>query len=153
MVQANLILRQIQSRLAVRYLLCPNQHVGAWEVGFMPQWWVREYLARRGGARFSPHQIVPARSPLLGYALRTMVIEGQTIEDVFLRVDQQPEVGLVAYDQGAQILQEFFHRQTRKFLEPDLDPLGRQIIECCLANGTLADYEALIPHEVAVKED
>ncbi len=53
-VQANLILDQILSTPKVRYILCPNQHVGAWEVGFMPQWLAREYLARRVGARFSP---------------------------------------------------------------------------------------------------
>lgn len=152
-VQANLILRQIISTPAVRYILCPNQYVGAWEVGFMPQWLAREYLARRGGARFTPRQVMPARCPLLGYALRSMVIEGQSIADVFLRVDEQPEVGPEAYDRGAEILRDFFHRQIQKFLEPDLDPLGRQIIECCLANGSLTDYEALIPHEVTVQDD
>lgn len=152
-VQANLILQQIVSTPKVRYILCPNQHIGAWEVGFMPQWLAREYLARRGGARFSPEQVVPARSPLLGYALRTMTIEGQTIADVFLRVDMQPEVGTEAYDAGEAVLRDFIHRQVSKFLEADLDPLGRHIIECCLANGTLADYEALIPHEVTVRDD
>ncbi len=152
-VQANLILQQILTTPAVRYILCPNQYVGAWEVGFMPQWLAREYLARRGGARFTPAQVLPARCPLLGYALRSMVIEGQSIADVFLRVDAQPEVGPEAYDQGAQILRDFFHRQVRKFLEPDLDPLGRRIIECCLANGSLAEYEALIPHEVTVRDE
>lgn len=151
-VQANLILQQIVSTPKVRYILCPNQHVGAWEVGFMPQWLAREYLARRGGARFTPEQVVPARCPLIGYALRTMTIEGQTIADVFLRVDMQPEVGGEAYDAGAAVLREFIHKQVRKFLEPDLDPLGRQIIECCLADGSLAEYEALIPHEVTVTD-
>ncbi len=151
-VQANLILQQIISTPKVRYILCPNQHVGAWEVGFMPQWLAREYLARRGGARFTPEQVVPARCPLIGYALRTMTIEGQTIADVFLRVDMQPEVGGEAYDAGAAVLREFIHKQVRKFLEPDLDPLGRQIIECCLADGSLAEYEALIPHEVTVTD-
>jgi hypothetical protein len=151
-VQANLILQQIASTPKVRYILCPNQHIGAWEVGFMPQWLTREYLARRGGARFSPEQVLPARCPLVGYALRTMTIEGQTIADVFLRVATQPEVGTEAYDAGAGVLRDFIHKQVRKFLEPDLDPLGRQIIECCLANGTLAEYEALIPHEVTVRD-
>jgi len=151
-VQANLILQQILSTPRVRYILCPNQHIGAWEVGFMGQWLAREYLARRGGGRFHPEQVVPARCPLLGYALRAMNIEGQTIADVFLRVDTQPEVGEAAYDTGAAILRDFFHRQGRKFVEPDLDPLGRQIIDCCLANGTLADYEKLIPHEVTVQD-
>ena len=112
----------------------------------------REYLARRGGGRFHPEQVVPARNPLLGYALRSMNIEGQTIADVFLRVDTQPEVGQAAYDAGGAILRDFFHRQVRKFTEPDLDPLGRQIIDCCLSNGSLADYEKLIPHEVTVQD-
>jgi hypothetical protein len=151
-VQANLILQQILSTPRVRYILCPNQYIGAWEVGCMGQGLTREYLARRGGGRFHPEQVVPARCPLLGYALRSMNLEGQTIADVFLRVHTQPEVGEAAYDAGAAILRDFFHRQVQKFLEPDLDPLGRQIIECCLANGSLADYEKLIPHEVTVQD-
>jgi Zn-finger nucleic acid-binding protein len=43
----------------VRYVLIPNQHIGAWEVGFMPQWITREYLARRGGARFGAGRLKP----------------------------------------------------------------------------------------------
>ncbi len=89
---------------------------------------------------------------MLGYTLRSMTIEGQTIADVFLRVEMQSEVSAEAYDAGAAILRDFFHQQVRKFLEPDLAPLGRQIIECCLTNGSLADYEALIPHEVTVRD-
>lgn len=152
-IQANLLLDQIVDAPKVRYILCPNQHIGAWEVGFMPQWLAREYLARRGHARFNAQQVVPARCPLLGYAMRAMVLEGQSITDVFLRVDAQAEVGPEAYDQGAAILREFFHTQVRKFLEPDLSPLGRQIIECCLDGGTLADYQRLIPHDVTDGED
>ena len=48
--QANLLLRQILETPNTRFVLTPNQHVGAWRVGFMPQWLSREYLARRGGA-------------------------------------------------------------------------------------------------------
>jgi hypothetical protein len=151
-VQANLILQQILTTPKVRYVLLPNQHIGAWQVGFMPQWIAREYLARRGGARFSPEQVEVSRCPLLGYGLQTMVVEGQTVPEVFLQVDQQPEVGTEAFDQGAQILADFFHQQTRKFLEPDLDPLGRRIIDCCLSNGSIQDYESLIPHEVIVHD-
>jgi hypothetical protein len=46
---ANLLLNQILMTPEVRYILTPNQNVGAWEVSFMPQWVAREYLARRGG--------------------------------------------------------------------------------------------------------
>jgi hypothetical protein len=145
--QANLLLRQFVQAKRMRYILCPNQNIGAWEVGFMPQWIAREYLARRGGARFSPEQIVPARCPLLGYAMRTITVEGQMIGNWFLRVERQPEVGEAAYDEGAKTLTTFFHQQISKFLESDLDPLGRKIIDCCLANGTLDDYIALIEAE------
>ncbi len=145
--QANLLLRQITQTLKVRYILCPNQHVGAWETGFMPQWIAREYLARRGHARFKSDQIQPARCPLLGWALFQLQVEGRMIPRWFLQVNTQPEVGDEAYDAGAAQLQAFFETQLRKFTEPDLDPLGRRIIQCCLDRGTVADYEALLPTE------
>lgn len=144
--QANLQLNLIRDTPGTRYIITPNQHVGAWKTGFMPQWLAREYLARRGGARFRPEQITPARCPLLGYALDTMQIEGVQISRWFLQVETQPQVGEQAYDEGAQILGDFFQRELGKFhREADLDPLGRDIIDCCLGGGTVQDYEALIP--------
>jgi hypothetical protein len=141
---ANLLLEQILETPKVRYVLCPNQYIGTWEVGFMPQWITREYLARRGGARFAPNSMKPSRCPLLGYTPGKLVIEGSTITNWFFEVDQQPEVGLAGYDRGAEILEEFFHRELRQFLVRDLLPKGRKIIECCLSGGTPADYEALL---------
>ncbi len=44
--QANLLLTQIQQTQHTRYILTPNQYVGVWEMGFMPQWLTRDYLAR-----------------------------------------------------------------------------------------------------------
>lgn len=140
---ANLLLTQILETPAVRYILTPNQHIGAWEVSFMPQWITREYLARRGGAKFTAEQVHPSRCPLLGYVPHTLLVEGRTIGRWFFDVDQQPEVGVAAYDEGAQILHDFFKRELRQFLEPDLLPDARKIIECCLAGGSLADYESL----------
>jgi hypothetical protein len=144
--QANLLLDQIVTTPKVRYILCPNQHIGAWHVGFMPQWIAREYLARRGHVRFSHQQVVPARCPLAGYALRSLILEGQSVNSWLLRPETQPEVETQAYEVGARQLSDFFQEQTRQFLEPDLLPLGRQIIECCLQHGSLEDYERLIPH-------
>lgn len=141
---ANLLLNQIIETPEVRYILTPNQHVGAWEVGFMPQWVTREYLARRGGARFTAKQMKPSRCPLLGYTPRQILMEGRTIGVWFFEVDQQPEVGPAAYDEGAGILQDFFEKELRQFMVPDLLPTGRRIIECCLAGGSLADYERLL---------
>jgi hypothetical protein len=142
--QANLLLEQIQRTPKVRYILVPNQHVGAWEVGFMAQWLARDYLARRGIARFKADQIAPARCPLLGYALRSMRIEGTRVSHWFLEVNTQPEIGDDGYDRGAAILREFFHTHLRGFIESDLLPLGRRIIECCLADGSMAEYEHLL---------
>ena len=56
-----------------------------------------------------------------------------------------PEVGEAAYDAGAEQLKKFFHQCLADFQEPDLDPLGQQIIQCCLDGGTVDDYERLIP--------
>ena len=145
---ANLLLKQIGETPGTRYVLIPNQHIGAWRVGFMPQWVVREYLARRSGAKFRPDQLAPARSPLLGYALHSMVIEGVQIPQTFLEVNTQHEVGDEAYDEGARILMDFFRSELSPYLaEADLHPLGRDIIECCLQGGSPEAYEKYIPRK------
>ncbi len=143
--QANLLLEQIKRTPRVRYVLTPNQHIGAWETGFMPQWIAREYLARRGHARFGPDQLSPARSPLLGFALNQLQVEGRPIPQGFFQVNLQPEVGDAAYDQGAKQLHDFFREELSAYLEPALSPLGRRIIKCCLAHGTVDDYTRLLP--------
>jgi hypothetical protein len=145
--QANLLLSQIEQTPRTRYILIPNQHVGAWKTGFMPQWLVRDYLARRGNARFKEEQIIPARCALLGYALKSMRIEGIRVLHWFLEVNTQPEVGDDGYDQGAKILVTYFQEQLSQFLKPGLSPQGRQIIECCLNNGSVEDYKGLLNTE------
>jgi hypothetical protein len=142
---ANLLLRQIQQTPNVRYTLTPNQHVGAWQVSFMPEWVAREYLGRRGIAKFPRDKLLPARCPLLGYTLQTMQIEGTTLPSWLLRVDEQPEVGCAGYDAGAEILAGFFCHELSAFQLDQLDPLGRRIIECCCDGGSVSDYEAFLP--------
>ena len=145
---ANLLLQQIVATPQTRYTLCPNQHIGCWRVGFMPQWIAREYLGRRGGAQFRPALVRPARCPLLGWTLEQMLVEGVPISQWLLHVELQPEVGEDGYDAGAHSLTEFFQTELRPYLDQtDLDPLAHRIIECCLDNGTLDDYAALIPQE------
>ena len=141
---ANLLLRQIRNTPKVRYTLTPNQHVGAWKVSFMPQWIAREYLGRRGTAEIPPEKLKEARCPLLGYTLRALQVEGVPLPTTLLRVDEQPEVGVAGYDAGATLLTEFFHRELQQYLKPELDSAGRRIIDCCLANGTVKDYEELM---------
>jgi hypothetical protein len=145
--QANLLLEQFITYRQTRHILCPNQHVGTWRVGFMSQWVAREYLARRGVAKFRPGHLQPARCPLLGYTLYQLHIEGRGVARWFLQVDTQPEVGEEAYDRGAELLYNFFRRHLQDFLSPDLAPIGKEIIHCCLDRGTVKEYEALIPME------
>lgn len=148
--QANLLLRQIVETPRMRYILCPNQHVGSWKVGFMPQWLGREYLARRGGAKFGPADLTPARCPLLGYALQQLIIESQRVPLSMLQVNKSSTVGEEAYDIGAAELDAFFRHQLSKFTVADLDPLGRKVIDCTLSKGAMADYESLIAGEPVV---
>jgi hypothetical protein len=143
--QANLQLELILNTLSTRFLLIPNQHVGVHEIGFAAQWATREFIARRGGAKFKQEAIKEARCPILGYALSSMKIDGTKIPKAFLQVDKQPEVGEEGYDAGAEILTAFFKREAEKFLTPTLTPLGKQIIEVHMDNGSVADYYSLIP--------
>ena len=142
---ANLLLKQITDSLNTRYVLIPNQHIGCYRVGFMPQWLMREYLSRRGSAQFKVDHLVPARLPLLGYALGSLKLDGQFIRTAFLRPETQQEVGLDGYDEGAKQLTEFVMRELEKFDVPELDPLGKKIIDCCFRNATLEEYIELIP--------
>ncbi|QDU58706.1 DUF4914 family protein [Aeoliella mucimassa] len=142
--QANILLDQIRKTEETLFVLIPNQHIGAWKVGFAPQWIAREYLARRGAAPFRPGDLSPSRCPLLGYNKHTLMVEGQTIGTWFLDVSQQPEVGPEAYDKGAKILTDFFHQQLKQFLVDDLQPIGRKAIEACLDGATIEDYESLL---------
>jgi hypothetical protein len=142
--QANLILDQIVATPAVDYILIPNQHIGAWEVSFMPQWITREYLARRNGAKFSENQVEASRCPLLGWSPNNIMVEARQIGSWFFQVEKQPEVGTEAYDKGAEILREFFLRELAQFDSPDLIPLGKEIIKCCVDGGSAADYDKLL---------
>lgn len=143
--QANLLLQQFREASSTRYILVPNQHIGAYKVNFMPQWIAREYLARRGTAKFGPGQLQPARCTLLGYALTSVKVDGAYIPRELLEVDRQPEVGEEGYDFGAALLTDFFEKELAKFMMPDLDPLGRQIIECFMNRGSLQDYLSFLP--------
>ena len=143
--QANILLEQIINSPATRYVLIPNQHIGVYKVGFMPEWIAREYISRRGSLKFKPEHLVPARLPLLGFCLDTMKVEGQFIRKAFLRPELQSEMGLEGYDKGAQVLVDFFKKELQKYNTDEIHPLGKKIIECCLNDGSLDDYIELIP--------
>ena len=143
-VQANLLLRQIRNTPETLFTLCPNQHVGSWAVGFMPQWIAREYLARRNGAQFRREQLIPSRCSLFGYTLRSMEIEGTLIPQELLHVELQPEVGNECYDAGSSELKAFFAATLTPYLkDPDIEHRGREIIETVLDGCDLAQLEAM----------
>ncbi|QAY62272.1 DUF4914 family protein [Xylanimonas allomyrinae] len=145
---ANLLLEQILAAPKTRFVLTPNQHIGAYKVDFAAEWLAREYLARRGQGHVRRDLLVPARCPLFGFAMREMKIDGQQVRPSLLRPELQSKVGVAAYDAGAAIITDFFKAELQQFLTPDLDPLGRRIIEACLADATLEDYLALTPLDI-----
>jgi len=144
--QANLLLNQIVNTPDTRHILIPNQYIGSWRVGFMAEWVVREYLARRGGARFRQEQLWESPCPLLGYVPHSIQVEGTLIPRVFLDVTSQSEGGEAVFEVGAKQWQAFFKKELKPFLVPDLDPLGRKIIQACMDDATQEDYWKLIPH-------
>ena len=143
--QANLMLEQIMNSTNTRYVLIPNQHIGAYEVSFMPQWVAREYIARRGSAKFKPEHLIEARCPLLGFGLESLKIDGQYIRRVFLQPEKQEEVGIEGYDAGAKILKEFFAQELKKYDTEQLNPLGKKIIDLFYHNATVEQYMELMP--------
>lgn len=89
------------------------------------------------------------------FALQQLIIEGQRGPLSMLQVDKSMTVGEQAYDIGAAELEAFFRHQLGRFTVPDLDPLGKRIIDCALSRGTVADYESLNQGEpvVSVHDD
>lgn len=142
---ANLLLDQILRHERTRYVLVPNQHIGAYRVGFSAEWLTREYLARRSGGRIYREQLVPARCALFGYRPTDIKLDGQQIRPTLLQPEYQSQVGVEAYDTGAGILTDFFKSELTQYLTDDLHPLGRSIIEACLADADVAEYDRLTP--------
>jgi hypothetical protein len=143
--QANLLLEQVLTTHNTRYVLLPNQHVGCYAVGFKPQWIAREYIARRGSAKFRPENLVKARCDLLGYCLGSLKVDGQFVPKAFLQPETQPEIGLDGYDKGAKILSAFFKKELAKFDKPELNPIGKKILDMAMNDAPLQEYLDIIP--------
>ncbi len=146
LTQANLLLRQMLASPRTLNVLIPNQHIGAWQVGFAGEWIAREYLARLGG-RVPRRRLVPARCPLFGFSLDEMELEGQRIPRELLRPELQPALGSEAYDAGAAMLCSFVKEQAAPFLTEELDPIGRRILALFLEDAPLEEYVKLTPPE------
>ncbi len=142
--QANLLLEQIMNTSKTGYVLIPNQHIGGYKVGFSGQWVAREYLSRRGNLKFRDGQLLPSRCAILGYSPQEVKVDGIQIARRMFETQYQSEMGEEGYDAGAKILTDFFKREIKEYLTDELNPLGRKIIETCLNDGTIEDYEKLI---------
>ena len=57
----------------------------------------------------------------------------------------QSKLGEEGYDKGAKIITDFFKEELKQFLVPELDPLGREIIELCMNDAPLEAYLELTP--------
>lgn len=142
--QANLLLEQIVSTPDTRYVLIPNQHIGSYKVGFVAEWLDREFLARKGGARFRPDQLTESRCTTLGYSPKSLRLDGYDVPKGLLRTNHQLSIGDEAYDAGAKILTDFFKEQLSKFLVDGLSDLGREIIEAYMNDEPLSKFDELI---------
>ncbi|MFI3238471.1 MAG: DUF4914 family protein [Lachnospiraceae bacterium] len=143
--QANLLLEQILECPNTRYVLIPNQHIGAYSVGFAAEWISREYLARRGGVNMKMNRLDPARCSLMGYSLKEMKVDGQNIRTKFLRPETQEALGEQGYDEGAKILYDFFAKELSKFDVEELHPVGKEILELFKRNATVDEYCKITP--------
>ena len=90
-------------------------------------------------------RLSPARCALMGYALREMKVDGQRISSRFLRPEVQEALGEAGYDAGAEILYDFFGKVLSEYNLEEMDPVGRQIIECFRDRGSVDDYCDIIP--------
>lgn len=142
--QANLLLDQIRESGDMVYTITPNQHVGAWKVGFMSEWLGRSILTAANKSFFTKEELVACRCPLLGYSPKSATVGDFEVPEGFLRVETQPEIGTEVYDQGAKMLTDFFKEELSVFLEDDLDPVGRQIIEMFLNDASVEEFAAVL---------
>jgi hypothetical protein len=142
--QANLLLEQIINTPDTRCILIPNQHIGSYEIGFTSEWLDREYLARKGSAKFREDQLVEARCTTLGYALKSLRIDGFDIPKGLLQTNTQLSIGNEAYDIGAKILVDFFKQELKKYMVEELSPLGKQIIDIYMNDGSIKELEEVI---------
>ncbi len=143
--QANILLRQMERTPGTRYVLIPNQYIGCYKVGFKAEHLSREYLSRRGQAPFKMEELINLGSPVLGYAMKNVKLDGKEIPSRMLNVAEQRYVGEEAFKAGSDILTNFFKQELKQFLTPDLDELGRKIIESFLAGDSIEELNAIMP--------
>ena len=71
-------------------------------------------------------------------------VEGQQIPRWMFHVNLQRELHDEIYDTGAAQLQEFAAAELQQYLVDDLEPQGREIIECLVDGGSVEDFDRLM---------
>ncbi len=142
--QANLLLEQILNTPETKYILVPNQNIGVYEVGFNSQQCVRDSFIQNIELYNNSDNLLTSRCSLLGYVPKNIYIDGNKVPKELLFVYEQKEVGNAAYDIGSKKLIAFFKEEISKYLTDDLHPLGRKIIELCLNDADVDDYNNIL---------
>lgn len=142
--QANILLDIIRDTPNTKHILIPNQYIGAYYVGFKAEWIVREYIARRNSLNFREGQLIECRCPLLGYTPSSLRVNGQPMPHTLLQVEDQIEVRKAGYDAGAKILTTFFKKELEQYLTPELNPLGRKIINAVMNDCDIEELAGIL---------
>lgn len=142
---ANRLLKEIKKRDKISYLLTPSGYIGAWNIGYMPQLLMREYISRRGNCNFSEDQFQPAMNSLFGFEMYQMTLEGIRIPSKLLLPYKQDNMSIETYEDGINDYYIIFKEILSSYLSDALDPLGIKIIETFLSEGTIEDFIDLIP--------
>lgn len=143
--QANILLGQIVTSPDTRYVLIPTQHIGCYRVDFNSEWVAREYLARSGKGILRRSELDAYGSPLFGFTMHKVILEGEEIPKQFLRVFEQPEVGMDVFLAGNKQIEDFFRSELKQYMTNELNPLGKKIIEMFIDDASLSELERLIP--------
>ena len=69
----------------------------------------------------------------------------EAFPDAVCDADAELNLCRLGEEEPGEILTDFFKSELTQFLTEDLDPLGRAIIEVCLRDGGIEEYEALTP--------
>lgn len=142
--QANMLLEQLRACPNILFPLVPNQNIGLWHVGFMPEWlFLREYLGRTGGRVQKEHLVTSDHPYLLGWSLKNVVIENWSIPDDLLSIQKQEGITEHIYAQGVEVLYAAMLAHLRTYRIEQLDPKIQEIIKLFEERAPLEEFLAI----------
>ena len=141
---ANLLLRQFaETAGTITNILVPNQHVGAYQVGFAPQHFLRAHLCL--GGTITPGDWAPCA--LLGQEIEPFAAgDGEPLPDVLFRPHRQPELRDGRYERGRAIVERSLRAYLPRYLQPHLHPVAARLIRAVVDGEDLTKL-AVSPEE------